>query len=241
MKLSNISIVLVKPKGSGNVGSVARAMKNTGLKQLVLIDPCDFKNLEAKKMAVGDTSILGKAKVYSDLKDALGSYQFTVATTRRMRRRFNQFLSPREIAERIAALPNHFKIALVFGAEDKGLENAEIAHCQFVSTIPSHPKLPSLNLAQAVMIYAYEIYCRGLETIKTEKQDMASVQELEAMYEHFERTLRLIKFFNRGKSETLMESIRNFLGRAKLSSRDIRILRGIFSTIRLRLQKGHKS
>jgi tRNA/rRNA methyltransferase len=182
-------------------------------------------------------SILGKARIYPHLKEALGNYQCTVATTRRTRRRFNQFLSPKEVAEKITALPDDFKVALVFGPEDKGLENAEVAHCQFVSTIPSHSKFPSLNLAQAVMIYAYELFCTSLKSSKTKKSDLASVQALESMYEHFEQTLKLIRFFNRGKPETLMESIRNFLGRAQLSDRDIRILRGIFSTIKLRLSK----
>lgn len=237
MKLSNVSIVLVRPKNPGNIGAVARAMKNTGLRKLILIDPCDFKTPEVEKMAVGDFSILGKVRIYKGLKEALKPFLWAVATTRRARRRFKPLLSPKEVAQKVAFMKNHARIALVFGPEDMGLENAEIALCQNVSTIPAHQALPSLNLAQAVMIYAYEIYCASLRRSKACVGDLASVRELEGMYEHFEKVLRKIKFFSRGKPQRLMESIRNFLSRAALSPRDVRILRGIFSTIERRVSK----
>lgn len=231
MKLSNISIVLVRPIQPGNVGSVVRAMKNSGLRHLVLVDPCDIESDDAKKMAIGDTQILGNAKIYTSLKEALQRFTWTVATTRRVRRRFDSMLTPKGVAEKIKSLPDRARIAVVFGPEDRGLENAELALCQAVSTIPSHPKFPSMNLAQAVMVHAYEIYCKSLSKSKTSSKDLASVKELEGMYGHLKMALTRIGFFNRGKPETLMESIINFVGRSDLSPRDVRIMRGICATI----------
>ncbi|MBI1870879.1 MAG: RNA methyltransferase [Chlamydiae bacterium] len=235
-KLENISIVLVHPQNPGNIGSVLRAMGNGGLTHLVLVDPCDLNNPELKKMAVGDLSILGKAKIYSDLKEALKPFRWTIATTRRHRRRFNQTLSPREVVEKIKGVHSQSKIAIVFGPEDKGLENAELALCQNLSTIPSHAHFPSLNLAQAVMIYSYEIYRARIEKFQSKSEDFVGMKALEGMYGHLEKTLFQIGYFTRGKPERLMESIRNFLGRALLSARDIRILRGICSTIERKLK-----
>jgi tRNA/rRNA methyltransferase len=236
MRLEHISIVLVRPRGPGNIGSVVRAMKNTGLKNLVLIDPCDFKNDETRKMAVGDTKILNKAKIFPTLKEALKPYHFTVATTRRTRRRFNQFVAAREMAQKIVRLPKTSKIAVVFGTEDKGLKNAEISLCQAVSMIPSHPKFPSLNLAQAVMVYAYEIFLAAWKSMPEENTDLASNEEMEGMYGHLQTVLEQIEFFTRGKPQTLMESIRNFSSRTSLSPRDVRILRGIFSSIQRKIK-----
>ncbi len=252
MRLSDIAIVLVRTKKSGNIGSVSRAMKNGGLSQLILVNPCDFENDEARKMAVGDMSVLKKAKIFHDLKTALKPFHWTLATTRRKRRRFNQFFSPRQVAEKVGSLPAGTKIAIVFGPEDQGLENQELALCQSISCIPSHSSFPSLNLAQAVMVYAYEIYSSSLElknrfkvkkSTKTKhtgnskletqdlKLDVASQKEFEGMFGHLENTLEHIGYFTKGKPETLMQSIRNFMHRAQLGSRDIRILRGVFTTI----------
>lgn len=188
-------------------------------------------------MAVGDMSILEKAQVFDDLKTALKSFRWSIATTRRHRRRFREGESPREIAKKISAFPTHSKVAIVFGPEDQGLGNADLALCQSVSSIPSHSAFPSLNLAQAVMVYAYELYCASLSGSKQQMDDLAGHKELEGMFEHFEKTLFHIDYFNRGKSATLMESIRSFLNRARLSRRDVRILRGIFTTV-MRRAKG---
>ncbi len=254
MKLSDITIVLVRTIKSGNIGSVSRAMKNAGLSQLILVNPCDFENDEARKMAVGDMSILKKAKIFRNLKTAIKPFHWTVATTRRKRRRFNQFFSPRQVAEKIGSLPAGMKVAIVFGPEDQGLENQELALCQSISCIPSHSSFPSLNLAQAVMVYAYEIYVASLNlkdrlkakgTTKTKNheilgfgtqnlkqaKDIASQKEFEGMFGHLKDTLEHLGYFTKGKPETLMESIRNFMHRAQLGSRDIRILRGVFTTI----------
>lgn len=245
MDLKNITIILVQPLNPGNIGSVSRAMRNTGLDRLRLIQPCDFRGDETRKMAVGDMSILTKARVCENLRDALKGVHLAVATTRRSRRRFSGFLSPRELAAQLAALPARSKAAIVFGPEDKGLSNSDIALCQRVSTIPAHGRFPSYNLAQAVMIYAYEIFCAFQDTVHARRLpgagrrgDLATVRELEGMYGHWEQVLGLIKFFNRGRPQTLMESIRGFMGRSALSSRDIRILRGMFAAIELKFRAG---
>ena len=239
MKQSNISIVLVKTLYPGNIGSVVRAMKNMGFESLILVNPCDFRDHEeTKKMSIGDQSILKKVKVCHDLKSALSPFQWTVATTRRRRRRFSQFLSPEDVAQKMGSLPRPKKAALVFGSEDKGLSNRDMALCQAVSTIDSSPSHPSLNLAQAVMLYLYQIYqSKSHRPRNTSETDLAGVREMEGMYQHLYILLEELRYFNRGRPETLMESIRNFLNRAQLGHRDVRILRGIFSSVRRKIRR----
>lgn len=233
MELSNISVILVKTIHPGNIGSVVRAMKNMGMKDLVLIDPCEFDHEETKKMSVGDDLILKKVKVHDDLKEVLRAFQWTVATTRRDRRRFSHGMSPEEIAKKIWSFSGSERVALVFGPEDRGLSNQDLSLCQAVSTIDAAPLNPSLNLAQAVMVYLYQIYQarpRSRQRRVSEKE-WAGVREMEGMYRHFFSMLEELKYFNRGRPETLMQSIRSFLNRASLSHRDVRILRGICSSV----------
>ncbi|WP_036481463.1 RNA methyltransferase [Myxosarcina sp. GI1] len=155
--LAKIKIVLVEPAGALNVGSIARVMKNMGLSQLILVNPrCDRYSDEAKKMAVHAIDVLENAVIVDSLPTALVGCQRAIATTVRQR------TFPIKLESPSAALPwllsPNSNTALIFGAEERGLSNSELKYAQRFVCIDSHPDYPSLNLAQAVAVCAYELY-----------------------------------------------------------------------------------
>ncbi len=157
--LANIAIVLVRPQFAGNIGSVSRAMKNMGLSRLILVLPAqDPLSPEAKMMATSAKDILEKAEVFSSLGDALADFRWIAGTSARKGRNRGPFISPREICPEIIVHARSIPVAILFGPEDKGLTNEELAPCQALISMPTHKNLPSLNLSQAVMILCYELY-----------------------------------------------------------------------------------
>ena len=161
--LAKIKIVLVEPAGALNVGSSARVMKNMGLSNLVLVNPqCDRYSDDARKMAVHAVDVLENATLADSLPDALAGCQLAIATTARSRSLPTQFESPRQGIKWL--LNPDLTSALIFGPEDRGLSNNELKYAQKFIYIDSNPDYPSLNLAQAVAICAYELYQASLES-----------------------------------------------------------------------------
>ena len=158
--LENIRVILFEPREPGNIGSAARALKGMGLSQLYLVNPVPF--LEAKPtwyMAHGATDVIENCCVVETLEDALEGIQFLVGTTHRRRApRLSRSVSAREAAQEIASISQQQQVALLFGREDFGLSTSEISRCQLIASVPMAAKNPSLNLAQAVQIFAYEVF-----------------------------------------------------------------------------------
>src|SRR5262245_29030232 len=161
--LSNIRIIMVRPRGSGNIGSVARAMKNVGAKELAIVGRARTKSFWARAMAVHGRDILGHAICYPSIRAAISDCTLVVGTTCRAGLYRSHSQTPREVAPAIAAAARQNKVALLFGPEDHGLSNKDLEHCQQLITIPARPEYPSLNVAQAAMICLYEIYLASLE------------------------------------------------------------------------------
>lgn len=232
-KTSNISIVMVGTRFPENIGSVARGMKNMGLNELILIDPTPYKRLEAYALAHKSKDIIDKALLYDNLKEALGSFKFVVGTTQRIRGRHYPLYTPREIAKEVKRIGTNKKIALVFGRESKGLSNEELRCCNMVSTIPTAAKQPAVNVAQAVMIYCYELYLQiqGVEKIDDFKWDLAENREIEYMYQHLESCLETIKFHPRIDIKDFIDRFRRVLGRMKLEKRDVKLFHKLFSEV----------
>lgn len=233
MHTSDISIVLVGTKFPENIGSVARGMKNMGMDKLILINPVPYKKLEAYALAHQSKDIIDKALVYDNLHEALEPFHFTVGTTQRIRGRRYPLYTPREIAAEIKNIGSNKKVALVFGRESKGLSNEELRCCNMVSTIPTAIKQPSVNLAQAVMIYCYELYqqIKDIQKIEDFKWDLAENKEMEHMYEHLESCLEAIKFHPRVDAEDFIDRFRRVLGRIKLERRDVKLFHKLFSEV----------
>jgi tRNA/rRNA methyltransferase len=229
--LENVSVLLVNPLQLGNVGSVARAMMNMGLSHLKLVGNMDLSALECRKMAMHATDILDQARIFDDFESAVAEEQILVGTTSvRGRKKRTPVQTVRSMAEIIREYAVSQRICLVFGPERKGLSEAQLACCQYLVTIPASPEFPTLNLAQSVMVLAYEIYTAEGQTSQV-LTDLASQGEKDAMFRHIQDTLTEIGFLSQGTPEHIMRAIRRILGRSDLSSRDVQIVRGIMSQV----------
>ena len=226
-----ISIVLVEPKSPGNVGMVCRAMKNMGMSDLRLVKGCDRGHPEARKFAVSARDLLDSARTFDSLEDALADRELSIATTRRHGKYRQEIFTPGEIAEMISGEMNANSAALVFGREDNGLTTEELQLCRWHATIPASGEYGSLNLAQAVLVFCYELYKIKPSETSGVTRAFAPVAEMEALYEHMEKTLLRIGFLDRQNPAHLMRSLRRIFARAGLDSREVAILRGMMSQI----------
>ena len=249
MNLDNLRVVLVAPAGALNIGSVARAMANFGLSDLRLVAPqTDHLQDDARKMAVKATPILEQAGLFDDLAAALQDCHFALGTTRRFGKYRENLLHPDEAAETLLPLLDKGRVALVFGREDRGLKTEELDLCQRLITIPTSDQLPSMNLAQSVAVCLYEVArCRGAGRTAGAGRRLATVEQLESMYDHMRRSFRDIDYLDPQNPEHILRAYRRFLGRAALDPREVRILRGLLSQIdwldgeRRRLDKEQES
>ncbi|MGA7822782.1 MAG: RNA methyltransferase, partial [Steroidobacteraceae bacterium] len=156
MDSADIRMVLVAPSHPGNIGAAARAMKNMALSELVLVNPRQFPHPEATTRASGAVDLLGRVRVVATLGEALDGCGFIAATTAREREQHFRVMDVREAAARIVAEAQRAPAAVVFGAERTGLTNAELEAAHVLLRIPASEAYPSLNLAMAVQVVAYE-------------------------------------------------------------------------------------
>lgn len=229
--LDDICIILVETQNPGNVGMVCRAMKNMGLSRLRLINPCKTDDPEALKFAVSARDLLEKAEVYPSLREALGDCVFSVATTRRHGKYRQEISTPEEIAEKIKGSQGLGRVAIVFGREDSGLTTSEVALCRWHATIPTADELGSLNLAQAVLIFVYELFLAGEMRMARPERQPAPGEEVETLYDHMERALLHIGFLNPQNPGHIMRTLRRIFARAELDSREVAVLRGMMAQI----------
>lgn len=227
--MENIRIVLVRPQGMMNIGSVARAMKNVGINELALVDPAASPlHPDARVMAVRAHDILEGASIFPRLTDAIADCTWVIGTTRRRGKGREGVIDPRQMASEIAEIVRQNKVAIVFGPEDRGLTNRNLDLCQRLVTIPSHEEYGSLNLAQAVMIICYEIYLViHHQGMASRTRRLATSEELEGMYYHMEETLLRIGFLDQNNPKRIMAVLRRVFSRARLNPREVKILRGI--------------
>jgi TrmH family RNA methyltransferase len=229
--LKHIRLVLVEPKQPGNIGSVARAMKNMGLSRLYLVNPADHTCGDARALAHGSGDILYGATVVNSLAEALAGTSLVVGTTHRTRRGFNIHHSPSEAAKQLVALPENHEGAIVFGREQNGFTNDELHQCQIISRIPSAVTYPSLNLSQATLIYGYELFQAVYHTPEPANLDLAPHDEIESMYDHIQVGLDKLGFVARHDPRTFMRSIRRIFDRTQMERRDVATIHKIFRQV----------
>ncbi|HEX9023760.1 MAG TPA: RNA methyltransferase [Geobacteraceae bacterium] len=229
--IENVTVVLVEPQNPGNVGMVCRAMKNMGLSELRLVNPCQTDHPEAHKFAVAARDLLEAAKVFPTLRDALSDSPFSVATTRRHGKYRQEIFTPAEIAEKVLGVGNAGRVALVFGREDSGLTTSEVSLCRWQATIPTAGDYGSLNLAQAVLIFAYELFrCAG-GSVPRKARVPAAGGDLETLYDHMEATFLRIGFLNPQNPAHIMRTFRRIFARAEIDERELSVLRGLMAQI----------
>lgn len=227
INLKNISIVLAEPQIPENIGAVARAMKNMGIDRLLLVDPRNFDLSRAMIMATGTScEILEHMEIHDDLVSALGPFQYVVGTTARLGAQRPAQTNPRRLSHDLVAVSRENRIALMFGPEDRGLSNDHLRYCHTIASIPT-ADFSSLNLAQSVMIFCYELFLSSREPGPETLPRLANKFELEGMYDHLKDVLMKIGFINLQNPEHWMLNIRRFLSRFPLRAREVRVVRGI--------------
>lgn len=240
----SIRVVLVDPNHPGNIGAVARAMKNMGLSELHLVRPKAFPHAEATARASGADDVLDAARVHEEFDDAIAGCGFVVGTSARKRYMSFDLVEPRECAQLVAEAAQVGNVAIVFGSEKYGLLNVELSRCHRLVTIPTAGDYASLNLGMAVQVIAYEIMLAtraGAPTPPPPEVPFATAREMELLYEHFERVLEEIDFRDRTGGGHLMARIRRLFNRSRLDQNEMNILRGILTAVQSRRRTAGKT
>jgi len=226
--LDNIRIVLVSPLYGGNVGAVCRAMANMGCSELAIAAPRPLDDGEGRMMACHAAPLFARRREFPDLRSAVADCIAVAGTSARggLYRRHARTL--REWAPETLALAERGRVALVFGPEDNGLSNEDLALCTQLIQIPTTREYTSLNLAQAVMVCCYELFtaCDTFEG-REEKSPEATSELRERMFDIWRRTLLTIGFMEEEKADHMMLGLRRALSRGPLSVDDVKILMGI--------------
>jgi TrmH family RNA methyltransferase len=233
----NVHFILVRPTEPGNIGAAARAIKNMGFHRLELVDPVPYLTDEARAMACHAKDILKAGKVYKTFPRAIAGKSLAAGTTRRLGGKRGLILDVRRGASRIRKTAATNKVAVLFGNEHTGLTSQELDQCGLVLTIPSSPVFPSLNLAQSVMIAAYEL--SRLE-VKTKPPLLVEQKELQELYRRFPKTLQLLGYGRKGDKDLKAEIARNLkriIGRAGLTEWELNMLLGLCTRVERELRR----
>jgi TrmH family RNA methyltransferase len=235
--LAAIRIVLVEPSHPGNIGAVARAMKNMALTHLVLVRPKAFPHPEATARASGADDVLSQARVVETVPDAVSDCGFVAATTSRPRDQNFRALDLHEAAARVFEMSMRGPAAVLFGAERTGLTNEELALAHLLIRIPANPDYPSLNLAMAVQLTTYELFRAagspaGARPLSEPAVPLAAGAEMERFYAHLQEVMDEVDFKDRTTGGThLMTRIRRLFQRCEMDQNEVNILRGILTSV----------
>jgi len=247
-----VRVVLMRTTHPGNIGAVARAMKNMGLYQLCLVNGADEGSQEARRRAAGAENVLESALVTSSIDEALEGVQLVIGASARSRKMVWPLMNPRDCASLIEKSVFQSKsskptqVALLFGQEASGLSNEELQRCHYHVNIPAVADFSSLNLAMAVQLVCYEIRMAMLLDNASDAPNIltssilssddegwdeppAEVKEVEGFFQHLEETLIKIGFHDPENPRLLMARMRRLYQRAHLDKMEVNILRGILS------------
>jgi len=233
MSLSNIRVVLLHPTHPGNVGASARALKTMTLCNLWLVGPSRFPSAEASARAAGAEDVLAQAHVCTDVSEAVADCITVIGASARARHIEWPMLDPRACAARLVADAARGPVALLFGRERTGLTNAELDRCQALVQIPANPEYPSLNVASAVQILAYEVLLASGSAAALEPAAPlpAGRGEMELFYRHLQQVLVATEFLDPDNPRLLMRRLVRLFNRANPDQNEVNILRGILTAV----------
>jgi tRNA/rRNA methyltransferase len=230
MSLHDCRVVLVRPEIAGNIGATARAMRNLGLSQLILVSPiADRADRQAQQLSTHGQAILDQAVILTTLEEALTDCVLVAGTTGRISGVFRRqaLALPEEVMPLLlqAGGPS----ALVFGPEPSGLSNDEVTLCHHLIHIPTDPEYAALNLAQAVAICLYELRRAWLRQTEppASRESPASFTAQDRMFAHLRTALEAIHFLWDDKADTLMHGLRHLIGRAQPTPMEVDLLHGL--------------
>lgn len=235
MSYDNIRVVLVGTTHPGNIGGVARAMKNMCLSDLVLVAPeAEFPSGKARARASGATDILEATRVVHSLDEAIADCELVAGASARLRAIPWPVLDAHDCAQQMAEQAHAGKVAMVFGREHSGLTNEELERCHLLMHIPANEAYSSLNVAAAVQVLSYEVHMafrrRASETLHVPNDyPYATAGEMEGLYDHFAQALEVLGFYDPENPRQLMRRLRRLFNRARLDRMELNILRGILA------------
>jgi len=228
-----IAIILVEPQMGENIGAVARAMKNFSLSDLRLVSPRDgWPNAKAESMSVGAVDLIHTAQIYESIQDAISDLEYVYAATAAPRDMNKNYILSRDI---YMDLPNVASLGIMFGRENCGLNNKEIAYANKIITIDTDVNFSSLNIAHSVAVICYELF-QGKKNLRVDLdnvQTLATKAELEYFYQHLFAELEDRDFFKtEDKREQMSIKIRNLFAKIEnFSHTELQTLRGIISSL----------
>jgi tRNA/rRNA methyltransferase len=226
--MAGVRIVLVEPREAGNVGAVARVMKNFGFDDLWIVGEHPELLPVAGWWASGADDLLARARFAATLQEALADAHLTVATTSMRGRTTAADFTPRQLAVELASLAGDQTLALVFGREDSGLTREELVLCQRTAFIPTREEFPTMNLAQAA-----GMFCFALSRIErtSGSRALAPAALVERLHERFESLLLEVGFLHANNPARIYDEVRAIIGRAALDEREATIILGIVRQI----------
>ena len=233
MSANNISFILHKPQLSENIGACARGMKNFNFKKLIVVDPKPiFPNDKILATSVGAKNIINKAKSHENLEKSLKNIDTVIATSARFRNKNIKHIQ----LEDLKKINYKKKVAFLFGSEASGLSNNEISYANYTLQIPTNPDFKSLNLSHSLIIiaqYVSSIINSKVSSFnKSNKVKSASKKEIVAMANLCIQNLEEINFFkSKEKKPIMLENLRNIFYRMELSTKETRILSGVFASL----------
>ncbi len=229
-----LRIVLVEPREAGNVGAVARAMKNFGFDDLWIVGEHPELLPVAGWWASGADDLLASARFAATLGEAIGAAHVTVATTSMRGRTTPVTFSPKSLAEKFASLADEQVLALVFGREDSGLTREELALCHHTAAIPANDRFPTMNLAQSACVFCYEL---SAIAPRAESRELPDASTLERMHQRARELLLEVGFLHENNPDRIYEDLRTIVARAELDAREATIVLGIIRQIEWALRK----
>lgn len=236
--LARLRIVLVGAQHPGNIGAAARAMKVMGLSDLALVAPERYPHPDATARASGADDVLAAARVHASLEDAIADCVLAIGTSARVRRTSWPLVDVRTAARRAIAAAGAQPVALVFGRERSGLENAELDRCQLHLQVPTNPDYASLNLAAAVQVVCYELrMAAGARIAPEAEREPVAHADMEGLYGHFQDVLEASGFIDLAQPGILMRRVRRLFNRAAPDRIELNILRGALRSLDPRLRR----
>ena len=240
--LERVRVVLCETSHPGNIGAAARAMKTMGLSRLVLVKPKHFPHADAEAFASGALDVLRAAVVRDSLEEALAGTVLAVASTSRHRDLTHEVVDCREACKRMVQVASHDEVALIFGPERTGLTVRDVNKCQLIAAIPANPEYASLNLAQAVQVFGYELRMSagGMAPPVPQSSEPATHDEVEGFYRHLEEVFHASGFLDPQEPKRLMQRMRRLFARSRLEKEEVNILRGFLRAFRDRTGGGNE-
>lgn len=228
----HVYFILVEPRTAGNVGAACRAIKTMGFRHLRLVNPeADLNHPEARWMAHGAEDILETAEVFPSIKDAIKDLHWTIGTTNRERGLRLPYYTAEEISQKVIPVSHENKIGFLFGRERTGLTNEELYFCNAIAYIPAFTQNPSLNLSQAVQVFAYELFKNSYGEQKKFNFRHASQEQIQHLYDHLRRMLETIEFVPKDNMDNFIMRFQRWFGRSQPEVRDVKVLHMIFKSV----------